>query len=80
MRRIELNGVANIHVILQLEADVKDGVVTMNVETIASIEKQLDTMERYMLAYNDAINNGVETPFWHEVRDNPTKYPLNRER
>lgn len=80
MRRIELNGVANIHAILQLEADVKDGVVSMNLETIASIEKQLDTMERYMLAYNDAINKGVETPFWHEVRDNPTKYPLNRER
>lgn len=79
-RRIELNGLANIHAILQLEADIKDGVVVMNPETIASIENQLNTLERYMLAYNDAIIKGVETPYWHEVRDNPTKFPLNRER
>jgi hypothetical protein len=76
---MELNGIANISAVLQLEADVKDGKVVMNLETLSTIKEQLLFLERYMLAYNKAIRNGEQTPYWHEVRDNPTKYPLNKE-
>lgn len=77
---IELNGLANISLALQLEANIKpDGLVTMNLETLTCIQDQLQLLERYMLAYNKAVSNGLQTPHWHEVRDNPTIYPLNRD-
>jgi len=79
-RAMELNGVANIDLMLQVEADVQaDGRVVMNKETLVSIQEQLVLLERYMLAYNKAVTNGVQTPFWHEVRANPELYPRNRE-
>jgi hypothetical protein len=76
---IELNGLANISMLLQVEVDKKNEQMVMNVETFDSIKKQIELLERYMLAYNKAINEGTKTPYWHEVRDNPTLYPLNRE-
>jgi hypothetical protein len=81
MKRImELNGVANIDLMLQVEADIKpDGQVVMNLETLNSIKEELVMLERYMLAYNRAVTNGTQTPFWHEVRANPKLYPRNRE-
>lgn len=82
MKRImELNGVANIDLMIQVEVDqLPDGRAVMNQETLESIKNQLVNIERYMLAYNDAVNKGIQTPYWHEVLANPTKYPRNRER
>ncbi len=80
-RGLELNGVANIHMLLDLEADESnDGRVAMNVETLVSIKTQLDLLERYMLAREEAVKNNTDAPFWHEVRENPKNYPTNRER
>lgn len=76
---IELNGLANISMILQVEVDKKSDQMVMNMETFDSIKQQLQLLERYMLAYNKAINDGTKTPYWHEVRNNPALYPLNRE-
>lgn len=78
-RGMELNALANISMLMQVEVDEKDGQMVMNHETFESISNQLQLLERYMLAYNKAINNNTQTPYWHEVRDNPTLYPLNRE-
>ncbi len=76
---MELNGVANIDLMIQVEVDVKGDKAEMNVETLNSIKEQLVLLERYMLAYNKAIRNGTQTPMWHEVYANPKLYPRNRE-
>lgn len=78
-RGMELNGVANIDLLLQVEVDVKDGQAVMNLETLKSIKQQLVLLERYMLAYNKAVSNDTQTPMWHEVYANPNLYPRNRE-
>ena len=80
-RGLELNGVANITMLLNMEADQSsDGLVTMNAETLTSIKEQLVLLERYMLAREIALTTNTEAPFWHEVRENPELYPTNRER
>ncbi len=80
---IELNGVANIHCLLSLleenlSAPVSNGCsdacVAVNLD---SIKDQLDVLERYMLAYARAVDNGITPPAWHEVRDNISLYPKN---
>ena len=74
-RRIEVNGVANISMLMQCEVDkaqdAESGgtIYYMNKETYDSINQQLKLLEKYMKAYNDAVNKGEQTPFWHEVRD-----------
>lgn len=78
-RGMELNALANISMLMQVEVDEKNGQMVMNHETFESINNQLQLLERYMLAYNKAINENTKTPYWHEVRDNPTAYPLNKE-
>lgn len=80
MKRImELNGLANIDMMIQVEVDVKGDKAEMNVETLNSIKEQLVLLERYMLAYNKAVRNGTQTPMWHEVYTNPDLYPRNRD-
>lgn len=65
---IELNGVANIDMLLQIEVDkTDDGKFEMNPETYYSILRELRNLNKYMRAYNDAINSGQQTPFWHEI-------------
>jgi len=88
-RGIELNGIANINIILQLlnensparmvDADLKP-VVYVQQETLNNINQQLELLERYMIAFCDATNNNTEPPKWHEVRQNPNLYPTNREK
>lgn len=74
-RRIEVNGVANISMLMQCEVDKAqdaegNGIIYyMNKETYDSINEQLKLLNKYMRAYNDAINNGEQTPYWHDVRD-----------
>lgn len=80
MKRImELNGLANIDLLLQVEVDIKGDKAEMNVETLNSIKEQLVLLERYMLAYHKAVSNSIQTPMWHEVYANPTLYPRNRD-
>lgn len=80
-RGLELNGVANITMLINMETDTSaDGRVTMNAETLVSIKEQLVLLERYMLARETALTNKTDAPFWHEVRENPELYPTNRER
>ena len=74
-RGIELNGVANLTILLnELQYDRR-----FQADLESDIKEQLKLLERYMIAYCKAVNDGVEAPQWHEVRDNPTKYPDNRE-
>ena len=78
---IELNGVANINLLLQLETDItRDGQVVMNKEVLTSINKNLENLNRYMIAFCDAVNAGEPTPFWHDILLNPSKYPTNAEK
>lgn len=86
MKRImELNGVANIDLMLQVELnEVKDDktgetIFIMNQDTVKSIKDQLVCLERYMLAYHKAVCSNVQTPMWHEVIADPISYPRNRD-
>lgn len=70
---IELNGVANIKMLLQFPLKNEE----MQKQ---ALDEQLELLERYMLAVADAARNEEEPPFWHEIRENKNKYPLNKER
>ena len=76
---IELNGVANIKILLD---DLTSNSPNLNEVLVPAtkIYQQLDVLERYMLAVADAASKGEPPPFWHDVRDNKNKYPLNKER
>lgn len=84
---IELNGVANIKLILDMAKADK----AINPDLAASIDEQLLLLEKYMLAVADHVASikagaygalivGQEVPFWHEVRANPEQFPTARER
>jgi hypothetical protein len=59
---------------------------------INGIKEQLDLLNRYMIAYSDNKRNTMDNllhgkathieaePAWHEVRENPSKYPTLREK
>jgi hypothetical protein len=75
MKRImEVNGVANIKLLMEIEVDkYKDPTsdeqkYIMNKETYDAIIEQCDLLVKYMRAYNDAVNNNVQTPFWHDIK------------
>ena len=72
---IELNGVANIAILLwQLEnKDVETS------EVSSKIVKELDFLERYMLALKFAAENNTNPPAWHDIKANPENYPTNKE-
>ena len=74
---IELNGVANLH--LLVDKAFNDH-VPMITQVEQYIKEQLILLERYMIAFSDSVSNQVEPPKWHEVRENPSKYPTNKER
>ena len=77
-RAIELNGIANITMLIDCEVDkTEDGRYIINQGTISSIKEQLVLLERYMLAHQRALVENTEAPFWHEVRANPELYPRN---
>jgi hypothetical protein len=84
---MELNGLANIKMILQ-EALTHDKV---DYDVYEEVNTQLDLLERYMIAYSKRAENAVnavchggflvqpEPLYWHEVRENITNYPTLRE-
>ena len=77
---MEINGLANIHVIL-FQA-IQDGKI--DADTAEKMGAQLVILERYMLAYSTAMLSNFEPdkkksvidsiPPWHEVRDNPQQF------
>jgi len=81
-RRLELNGLANIDILLQMaDSNSNDENFTkISKKTYETIKLQLKLLERYMLAYNDAVSKNQQTPYWHEILANPTFYPTNRDR
>ncbi len=78
---IELNGVANIKILLDQLVGSTDAGNDEALTAAAKIYQQLDTLERYMVAIGKHIQHGdlkdVRPPYWHEVRDNKDQYPLN---
>lgn len=79
---IELNGIANLLILLDM-AEGGFGSEMPDDEQIKAFEQlptQIELLERYMLAFTDAINKQEQPPYWHEVRDNPSKYPRNNDR
>ena len=70
---IELNGVANIKMLLDYPLECP--VVQKN-----ALNDQLDVLERYMLALADAAEAGKTPPAWHEVRENRKSFPNMKER
>lgn len=85
---MELNGLANIHMMLQT---AKMDNTKIDPILADKITEQLHLLERYILAYTMAMEVQVETaergepvvdsvPFWHEVRQNPELYPSLKDR
>ena len=73
---MELNGVANIMMLVdQLEEMNKDSAVA---DIALKIESQLDYLERYILACNDAKRKGTPLPQWHDIVRNPKLYRTNK--
>ena len=74
---IELNGVANLLILLDNVEEEMCTITESQVVDMKEMRKQLDTLHRYMIAYNKAINSQTDVPKWHEVRESPSKYPNN---
>lgn len=73
---IELNGLSNLHILIdKIEEGFGQGHPDAD-----NAKEQLVLLERYMIAYAEAMNAGTKPPYWHEVRENPNLYPTNRER
>lgn len=69
---MELNGLANIHMLLTLETDkAQDSsgnvIHYMNEETFNSIKKQLDLLQQYMVKYHEAVIKEHKVPNWHDI-------------
>lgn len=93
---MELNGIANITMLVQsLERSLLDRhpLGADDQHTIKAIKQQLEYLNRYMIAYADyasAMQTGLECfqgpfdevkhPIWHEILENPNKYPTLKEK
>lgn len=88
---MEINGLANINMIVQMAMmENTECHTSMSPEVADKILEQLQLLERYMLSIKDGIDQVSEEledagalvyiPKWHEVRENPKKYPLLKER
>ena len=74
---IELNGVANI---IMLSSEITENPESYNHISVANkINEQAKLLERYMIAYSRAMNDGTKPPFWHDITQDPKLYPTNRE-
>lgn len=77
---MELNGVGNIDIQLQMALMDKK----IDPEVAKKIKEELDTLERYMLAYASKFKQvapvgSQHVPKWHEVRAEKEKYPNMKE-
>jgi hypothetical protein len=78
---MELNGVANMKMILDMMVEDYPYLDERLVE-VSRLYKQLDLLERYMIAVSDYENAGQvgEYPMWHEILQNPKAFPTVKER
>jgi len=82
---MELNGIANIKALVDVAVNENTEChTTIEVELADKILKQLNYLERYMLAYKEVRDEYTscayidsEVPKWHEVTANPEKFPNN---
>jgi len=77
---MEVNGVANLMILLEGLESCAPSLTNEQYEHVAKAHEQLELLERYMLAFNKAVQEGTANPFWHEVKANPSAYPTNREK
>lgn len=68
---IELNGVANIKMLI----DTLEVIPALDSGTVDAIQRQLDYLERYMLATAKAAREGQNPPYWHEILASPHDFP-----
>ena len=78
---IELNGVTNLHMILDMA--YQDGKVDQT--TYEYSKNELEMLERYMLAISDCYKKEQEgianmIPYWHEIKATPRAFPTRKER
>lgn len=73
---MEINGVANIKIIVDQAEDSQ----LMHPQIAADIYKQLNLLERYMLAYMDATEPSAAIPAWHDIKEDPKRFPTGKER
>lgn len=78
---VELNGVTNIQLAMRVRTQ------EISPELKQFIEQELAVLERYLLACEDVRKELSEKPgkqltfpFWHEVRNDPKKFPSKAER
>jgi hypothetical protein len=82
-RNMEVNGAANIKMLLQCKADKiqtssGEEMFVLDKQTYDSILNECDLLVEYMTAYNKAIENGEQTPFWHDVKAAFNRKKLDR--
>jgi hypothetical protein len=78
---MELNGVANIKILIDVNVSTNETTglkeLTLYGSEVDAIYKQLEYLERYMVALEKYIPSPKEfqIPKWHEVLANPSKFP-----
>ena len=94
---MEINGIANVKAHMALMTDFLNDVVRSTndrdelAKHLLSIEEQLVLLERYMIAYDDAMKENLKNtqyygrihdqiPFWHDIKANPSKYLTLKEK
>lgn len=69
---VELNGVANIKMLI----DTLEVIPALDSGTVHAISRQLDYLERYMLAVAKAAREGEEKPpEWFRIIASPEEFP-----
>jgi len=93
---MEINGIANIKILVDRAVrENTESHTSIDIELADKINNQLDLLNRYMIAYAEhnrsaiafqnfslapEVDHMVEEPKWHEVRENPEKYPTLTEK
>jgi hypothetical protein len=77
---MELNGVANIKILIDMNVTTNETTGLKEVglygSEVDAIYQQLEMLERYMIAVEKQIgSNNLDLPKWHEVLANPSKFP-----
>ena len=90
---MELNGVANMQMLIQAAVSRSTECHTeITPELADKLLKQLDLLNRYMVAYADSAKNAcaeyghpeelqpIKVPAWHEIKADLAKYPTLQEK
>lgn len=80
---IELNGIANMHMLVSHHMNYLDENVQLSKEDhkfLMSMNEQLKLTEKYFLAVIDSVNSNSPVPYWHEIKTDPEKFKTMKER